>query len=510
VNDWQTYLADLSRIWPEITLSATVLVALVCDLLLGGRDTRFTGYVTLFGAALSVYFVAQDLAAHGGGAGQSVFGLMWVDGFALYFKLLLGLGLVCVVLLSIFFRGFQRDGVGEYYSVLSAAALGGFFLVSTTNLLMMFLALQLLSISSYVLAGFMKRERRSSEAAMKYLVYGALSAGAMLYGFSLLYGHCGSLELSELGKAFARNIGPEGETLGLPALSVVVAMVLVIAGFGYKIAAAPFHFWSPDVYEGAPTPVTTFLAVVSKAASFGMVVRFFSAFDQDLGTVHLSQILAALAAVSMTFGNLGAMLQDNMKRLLAYSSIAHSGYLLMGVAAMVTPAGAKGATFGGLMMSGGQAVSFYLAAYLLMNLGAFAVVVYISNRYGIESVDRYAGLGWKAPVAGAMMVIFCASLTGLPPTFGFIGKWALFNAVLEKGLYWLAVVAGINTVISLFYYFRIVKALFFRGEEEAFPSPRAGVPVLGLMTLLVVLGALNLYYGIWFPQVAELISRLTI
>jgi NADH-quinone oxidoreductase subunit N len=296
--------------------------------------------------------------------------------------------------------------------------------------------------------------------------------------------------------------GEEG--LSQAGIGILVSLVLVLAGFGYKIAAFPFHFWSPDVYEGAPTPVTTFLAVVSKIASFGMILRFFGgAFVGGEATSPLiGQIVALLAAASMFYGNLTALVQDNAKRMLAYSSIAHSGYLLMGVAAMLTP----GATSADL--TGGQSVAFYLAAYLTMNLGAFGVVIYFSNRYGIESIRQYQGLGWKSPIAASMMTIFLLSLTGIPPTVGFVGKWYLFLPVLEKGLIWLAVVAAINSVISLCYYFRIIKALLLKSEEEALPSPRTHAFAGGLLLILTVLGGCTLYFGVAFGGLSELVKAL--
>jgi NADH-quinone oxidoreductase subunit N len=503
--DWAAYQADLLTIWPEIILSITVLLALISDLVLRGKDTRVTGWITILGTLFALYFVCKSYPMDG--ASTRSFGLLLHDPFAMFFKLLLGSGLLVVLFLSVCFRGFDRDGIGEYYSIITAAVLGGFFLVSTDHLVMVFLALETLSISSYVLAGFLKKDIRGSEAAIKYLVYGVFSSGAMLYGFSLLYGYSGSVHLSEMGAAVFGYLAPAEGGLGSEGLGVLVAFVLVLTGFGYKVAAFPFHFWSPDVYEGAPTPVTTFLAVVSKVASFGMILRFCSNVFTQQGEISpvLGQVVAILAAASMFYGNISAMLQTNAKRLLAYSSIAHSGYLLMGVAAMLSPAsegltGSYGATLGG-----GQAVAFYLAAYLPMNLGAFAVVLYFSNRYGVESVDRYAGLGWKAPIAGIMMVIFLTSLTGIPPTVGFVGKWYLFLPVLEKGMTWLAVVAGINSVISLFYYFRFVRAMFFETPQEEL-SPRRGAFSLSLVTLVSILGLVTVYFGLRFGTLSELVQ----
>jgi NADH-quinone oxidoreductase subunit N len=345
----------------------------------------------------------------------------------------------------------------------------------------------MLSITSYVLAGFLKKERRSSEAALKYLVYGALSSGVMVFGFSILFGMVGSLKLSEVGGFVAGNM------TGEYGAAVTVATVMVLMGFCFKIAAFPFHFWCPDVYEGAPTPVTTFLAVCSKAAGFGLILRFVNDVfivggDGGFGA-EIAFFVGILSAVTMTYGNITAIKQDNLKRLLAYSSIAHAGYLLMGVAAFFAAMDGAGKV---------DAVVFYLIAYLIMNLGAFGVVIYLANRFGRETIEGYKGLGWRAPYCCGFMVIFLLSLTGIPPTIGFIGKWKLFVAVIDQGMYWLAVVAAVNSVVALFYYFRIAKALFFESPAEG-EIERQGSSVQGLfVVLLCVLGVAAVYYGVYW------------
>jgi NADH-quinone oxidoreductase subunit N len=304
-------------------------------------------------------------------------------------------------------------------------------------------------------------------------------------------------------------------------------VVLCLVGFGYKVAAFPFHFWSPDVYEGAPTPVTTFLAVVSKIASFGMILRFFGGVPNGSeGAAPLASAIAAVAACSMTFGNLAAMVQQNAKRLLAYSSIAHSGYLLAGVAALVAPgaahavadaaAGGEHAAGGhGVIealgtISGGQAVAYYAAAYLLMNLGAFAVVIHLSNRFGTESIDGFAGLGWKAPVAAGALVLFLLSLTGIPPTVGFIGKWYLLQPIWDKGLHWLAVLMVLNSVVSLFYYFRIARSLFLKDASQALASPRKGAFATELTVVAVTLAVGTVWFGVSLSWLSDLVLSLRV
>ncbi len=508
------YLQDLSRIWPEILLSVTALMALLCDLLLKGKETRVTGWVTAIGVLFTLGWICRDFA---GADGSRIFGLMLHDRFAMFFKLLITTGLLIVTLLSIFFRGFQKDGVGEYYSILVIAAVGAFFMVSTDNLLLMFLALETLSISSYALAGFLKRDVRSAEASMKYLVFGALSSGAMVYGFSLLYGFAGSLELPQIATTVRTLLQGGEHGLDAAGIGCAIAVVLSLAGFGYKVAAFPFHFWSPDVYEGAPTPVTTFLAVVSKVASFGMILRFFGGIPHGgEGSAPLAAVIAAIAACSMTFGNLAAMLQENAKRLLAYSSIAHSGYLLAGVAALVAPGAAAGGHEGGAAhalvagLTGGQAVTYYAAAYLLMNLGAFAVVIYLSNRFGCQTVASMAGLGWKAPIACGTLVLFLLSLTGIPPTVGFVGKWYLLQPIWSKGLHWLAVTLVLNSIVSLFYYFRLARSLFLKDESQVLASPRKNAFGAEITAIAVALAIATVWFGVSLRWLADLVLSIHI
>lgn len=485
------YLNDLHYIWPEVVLTVAVILALFSDLILKGTNQRMTGGISAFLTLLVIYFIAR---LWGEGSVQAPFGIMLVDNFALFFKMLAAVGLLVILLFSLFFKEFNRDGIGEYYAVILTSTLGVFFLVSTDHLLLLYLSLEMLSITSYVLAGFLKKEMRSSESALKYLVFGALASGVMVFGFSLFYGLAGDMRLGAIGQFLGAHFGEYQNT-------VIVASIMVLMGFAFKIAAFPLHFWCPDVYEGAPTPVTTFLAVVSKAAGFGMLLRFFwlvFAWDQsfnDLWSPKLAILLGVLSAVTMTYGNITAMKQSNMKRLLAYSSIAHAGYMLMGVAALLTASG------GSPSFVGVDAIIFYLVTYLIMNLGAFGFVMYMSNKYGKEEVDDYTGLGWKSPYASAFMVVFLLSLVGIPPTIGFIGKYKLFIAVIDEGIYWLAVCAAVNSVISLFYYFRIAKALFLRDVPEGAEVTEGGlrVPAQGLVVaLLAVLGVATVYYGIYW------------
>jgi len=480
----------MKAIAPELVLTALALGVLVLDLLMKGKNSRIVGYCTVIGLAA----VGVMLAARVGDAPQTVFGMVTVDSFGTYFKLFTVASLIVVSVFVMSDRRERQHGIGEYYFLLLGAAVGIFFMVSTYHLLLLVLGIELLSLSSYALAGFHKGDRKSGEAAMKYVVFGGLSAGVMLYGISLLYGLTGTFELTEM----ASQSGLSGQLAGSP-LPVAIAVVLVLAGFAYKMSVVPFHFWTPDVYEGSPTPVTTFLAVASKAAGVGALLRFLGGLfiGTDLAQVQeavaeyggqVGQLIAILAAVTMTLGNFAAMRQSSLKRMLAYSSIAHAGYVLIGVAAM--------------SQVGFSAAMYYLAAYYFMNLGAFGVLLYFEGSVGSDKIDALRGYGYKAPLISIAMIAFLVSLTGLPPTIGFYGKYLLFVVGIEAELYWLVVVAALNSVISLFYYFRVAKALFLKDETD---KSVVAQPLFAGM--LGVLGVLTVLFGLIPGTIQDLVDR---
>lgn len=465
------YLDGLASIAPEIVLTVTALGALVLDLVAKGRDSVRVGYLTLAGLAATAWF----LFGQWGEPSHTVYGMVAIDQFGNFFKLFSTAALASVVLYVMHDRRERRHGIGEYYFLLVGALIGIFFMVSTSNLLLMVLGFELLSLSSYSLSGFHKGNRKSAEASMKYVIFGGLSTGIMVYGISLLYGLTGTIDLAKM--AGSTNLVAQVTSNPIP---FGIATVLVLAGFAYKISLAPFHFWTPDVYEGAPTPVTAFLAVASKAAGFGALLRFLSALFLDAeGTPlggyggRVGTMLALLAAVTMTLGNLAALRQSSLKRMLAYSSIAHAGYVMIGIACM---------TRGGF-----TAAMYYLAAYYFMNLGAFGFLVYFEGVTGSDTVDSLKGMGFKAPLISMVMVAFLVSLTGLPPTVGFYGKLLLFYEGVHGGLMWLVVVAALNSVVSLFYYLRVARALFLSkaSDREAAPAPvlTGFVAVLGVATV---------------------------
>ncbi len=465
---------SLSLFLPELAVTAAILLIVVVHV--AGRNPKSAApaVLSLAGVGAALLFTALQTPT----PASSLFdGMVALDGFAVFFKALTALVTIVVVFLSMESRELADRSQAEYYVFLLSVLLGMFLLSSSTDIVMLYLSLELVSIPSYLLAGYIKKREGSIEAATKYVVYGATASGVMIYGFSLLYGMAGTTQIGEIGRVLANGGGTT---------AMYLAAMMVAVGFGYKIAAVPFHMWSPDVYEGAPTPITAFLSVGPKAAGFAVLVRFFYTVfavpDVAAGAWKLSGgvdwtlLFAVLSAVTMSVGNLVAIKQNNVKRLLAYSSIAHAGYMLMGFV-LLSPAGLK-------------AILFYLVVYLFMNLGAFYVVILVANGTRSEDIADYSGLGNRAPFIAISLAIFLFSLTGIPPFSGFIGKVYLFAEVINKGVYWLAVVAALNSVVSLYYYARIVKVMFLEEPKDksgiaVSPVPRAVLCLLAIPTLLL-------------------------
>jgi NADH-quinone oxidoreductase subunit N len=360
-------------------------------------------------------------------------------------------------------------------------------MTGASHLLMMYLGLELSSISAYLLTGFTKEAEDSSEASLKYIIYGSFSSGTMLFGISILYGLTGTFDIYQISSAIMLR--------EVSIIALLIAGVLIMVGFGYKISAVPFHFWTPDVYQGAPITITAFLSVASKAAGFAMLIRFFtiSFFNPAIGNLgegfratfsgfDWNIILAVLSVLSMTIGNFVALWQTNLKRLLAYSSIAHAGYMLMGVVV--------------LSNSGISAVLIYFVVYLLMNLGAFYSVMVIAEKTGSEDIDSYKGLGYRAPFIGVALTVFLLSLTGIPPTAGFIGKLYLFASLIEAKWFWLAIVGVLNSVVSLYYYVRIIRNMFLRSPEgSSEPLKISFAQLIVVLIMLIPTLLLGLYFG---------------
>jgi NADH-quinone oxidoreductase subunit N len=458
-----TFSQSIRFFWPEVTLALAFVLAMILEFSLR-RRTRVVPAVVLLGliaALVELPFIPAEPAGLFGG-------LAAIDPFAVFFKLLILATSIVIVLFSLQSRELARDAarMGEYYCFIAVLTLGMMLMSGANNLLMIYLSIELVSITSYILAGFSKSRARSNEAALKYVLFGAVSSAVMLYGMSLLYGMTGSLDLVTMRQQLTLALYSHA-MVGWSIASLIAAIILVLAGFAYKISAVPFHFWTPDVYEGAPITITAFLAVASKAAGFAVLLRFFYVtFSQSMGGVAVwnplaglnwNMIIAAISVMTMTFGNVVAIWQDNLKRLLAYSSIAHAGYMLMGVVVMSS--------------NGIAAILLYLIMYFFMNLGAFYAVMVIADTIGSEHIDDYRGLARRAPFMTAGLSIFLISLTGLPPTAGFIGKLFLFSAVLESPYLWLALVGVVNSVISLYYYARVFRNMYLREAPDGNITP---------------------------------------
>lgn len=474
---------------PELVLVGTMLIGIIADLFYQREQSFRVGFWVITGLAIAA------LALFLTPAGESItlfMGTIVIDPFARMFKFVFLLATTVIILISLKTDELKSVRTGEYYVLITAMTLGMFLMASSVDLIMIYLSIEVVSIVSFILAGYLKTQVRSTEASLKYVIYGAFSSGIMLYGFSLLFGLTGTTKLFEIRESLA--------VLNGGTLTLTVAIVMITAGFGYKISAVPFHFWTPDVYEGAPTPITALLSVGPKAAGFALLIRvfntLFSGTDvfaasvwQSLEGLPWQEVMAGLAAITMTLGNVLAIQQSNVKRLLAYSSIAHAGYILMGIPV--------------LSQSGIYAVMFYVVVYLFMQLGAFFVVISIKNKFGTEDIEEYGGLGFKAPYLGVTMAIFLFSLTGLPPTAGFIGKFYLFSAVIEAKMYWLAIVGALNSVISLYYYMRIVKMMYLQGEREA----ELYLPPRFQTSLLAALAVPTVIFGVYWTPIADWIRN---
>ncbi len=479
-------IESLGAFWPELFLTGAIVLAVLVDLAsrAGGR-----GWVAVISFAALAAATTATVRLYGHEPSLLFSGMVALDPLANYAKLLVYVCTGLVLWISYLSPDTSELRMGEYAALLLTAALGMSLMASATNLLMAFVAVEMVSIPSYVLAGYLKHNPRSSEAALKYVLYGAASSGVMLYGLTLLFGLTGSTDLF----ALANQLGPETPHR----LVLLVAVGFVLAGLGFKISSVPFHFWTPDVYEGAPIPVAAFLSVASKAAGLILMLRFFltglATPGSDGGWLAVGQIdwpslIGWIAAATMTVGNLAALGQRNIKRLLAYSTVAHAGYMLMGFVA--------------LSHLGVRAMLIYLAVYLLMNLGAFFVVALVARGARGEDIQTYRGLGARSVVLSVTMAIFMFSLTGLPPTAGFVGKLYLFSALIQKHVYWLAIVGIVNSVISLFYYARVVKAMFL--EEGELPPVRVG---FGAAALLWALAVPTVVLGIYWPPLVRWVEQ---
>ena len=444
---------------PEISLCGLAIVVILLDLFL--KRKWILGAVSVAGLIVPAAFTLALWDRNE----TSFNGMLVVDEFSLFFNLFF---LVCAALVILSsmdyvtkFRAFQ----GEYYALVLLSAVGMMLMAATRELISVYVALELTGISLYALTGFLK-DPKSSEAGMKYLLLGAVASAVLLYGMAMVFGLTGSTHFKDIAQAIPVDL------VDNPAL--LMGMVLLVAGFGFKIATVPFQMWVPDVYEGAPTPITAYLSVASKAAGFAVILRVFY---EALGPLSLDwgMMFGVLAAITMTLGNVVAIAQTNIKRMLGYSSIAQAGYLMMGLAA-VSALGRSG-------------LVFFLIAYALTNLGAFIAIIAISNKTGSDLISDYSGMAKRAPLLALALGLCLISLTGLPPTAGFMAKIYIFNAAVDYDLMWLVIIAVINTAISAYYYLRVIKVMYLGAplSEEAVPSSGALRAALSVTCLGVLL-----------------------
>lgn len=454
----------LLAILPEILLLVLAGLILVLDALWRPSQRQMLGWITAAGVGL-ILVVALLYGRPQTDAKLIFGGTLRHDWTGFIFKVLFLFSASVTSLLSIGSKGYGDRG--EFYALILVSTLGMSLMAAAADLVMLYLAIESTSIPLYVLAGFLRQDDFSAEAGIKYFLFGALTSTVMLYGFSLIYGLAGETNLYAMA-----NLLGQGE-FSLPLMIAVGALVLV--GFGFKVAAVPFHFWTPDVYQGAPTPITAFVSTASKAAGFAVLLRFMLVVFPEL-QAYWAGIVTALAAATMTLGNILALAQRDIKRLLAYSSIAHAGYALIGLVAVST--------------LGAASTVFYLIAYVVTNLAAFAVVVLFARSANSDRIEDYAGLSRRSPVLAIAMLVAMLSLAGMPPLAGFVAKFYVFAAAVQSGLIWLAVLGVLNAIVGLYYYLTILKVVYlYRSEDDdkPIPVPRGAALALGLCSAAIIL-----------------------
>jgi len=484
-------MLNFGLIIPELTLAATAIIVILLDLFIQRK-----GVLAVVGI-VGVVVAAGFAIAMWGGSSQLIFNdMLVVDNFAVFFKLLFLVIVALVMLASTDYVSKLSRFQGEYYALVLLSALGMMLMAATSELISIYIALELTSISLYALVGFLK-DPKSTEASLKYLLLGAVASAVLLFGMALVFGFTGQTQLGEI----ARSI--QGMSLSgvMSSPGLILGMVLMIAGFGFKIAAVPFHMWVPDVYEGAPTPITAYLSVASKAAGFAVILRiFYSAFGLPSWlSLDWGLVFAVLAAIGMTLGNIIALPQTNIKRMLGYSSIAQAGYLMVGLAVVGIASAAD--------VVGRSALLFFLASYALTNLGAFTAIIAISNKVNSDLIKDYAGMGRRAPLLALALTLCLISLIGMPPAAGFMAKFYIFSGAVQHDLLWLVIIAVINSVISAYYYLRVVKVMW-TGK----PASAAKVPSSGALRVALGLSCLGvLFLGIvpgFAMKLAEMAAKM--
>ncbi|MFA4836751.1 MAG: NADH-quinone oxidoreductase subunit N [Dehalococcoidia bacterium] len=471
---------DWYLVSPELSLCALAVLVILLDLVIEKKDVL--AVISVLGLIVPLGFTISLC-----GENDTTFnGMLAVDNFALFFKFLF-IGITAMVIMSS--REYVSTKIehlrGEFYALLLLSALGLMLMAAAREMITIYVALELSGMSLYALVSFLK-DRKSAESGIKYILLGAIASTTLLYGMVLIFGLTGTTHLEGIRDAIVTN--------GLREPALILGLVLIASGFAFKISAVPFHMWAPDVYEGAPTPVTAYLSVASKAAGFAVILRiFFTAFDApDWLHSDWSLLFGVLAAITMTVGNVIAIHQTNIKRLLAYSGVAQAGYLMVGLAA-ANAAGQSG-------------IMFFLVAYALANLGAFIVVIAISNKIGSDEISDFSGMIKRAPVLALVLAICLISLTGIPPTAGFMGKLFVFKSAMDEGMLWLVIFGVVNSVIAAFYYFKVVKVIFLGAPKsnEMVPSSNALRLTLVVSTIGVLILGIYPYVLLNLTDIADI------
>jgi NADH-quinone oxidoreductase subunit N len=477
--------AWVAALAPEIGLTILLFIVLIYDRYLKPEERRRVGLMTAWGGLITLLVVLGlwyffDLPNAQWSLAESMMwgGMLRFDTVSLAFTVFFLVALILTSLLAMDVPYLQR---GEFYALLISAAIGFCLMGGSADLIMLYVALELASISSYVLAGFATKEKFSAEAGMKYFIYGAFATGVMLYGLSLLYGVTGETNIYVIGNLVSVALPPEVNAV------ILLAAALALVGFGFKISAVPYHFWTPDVYQGSPTPFTAYVSTASKAAGFAVLMRVFTsgAFG-DISNFSPTNapgwwaMVVSICIITMTLGNLVAIFQTNIKRMLAYSSIAQAGYVLIG--------------FVTLSQDGTGASMFYLLMYVFTNIAAFGVIILVSNITGSDEVSDLDGLNRRSPVLALIMLFAVLSLGGIPPTAGFFGKFFVFRASVDAGLWWLALIGILNAFVALYYYLGIIKHMYlYRSDDEEIAIPVSRAAQIGLIISIFFV----LYLGVF-------------
>jgi NADH-quinone oxidoreductase subunit N len=475
-------ILDLKQSYPEIILTVSLLCVVIADISLPRIRRSVTFILTGLGLIFAFLSVVPLFQAQ---SGTLFYGVIAIDQMAVFFKCFLILASFLVLLATPGSRELPQRHLGEFYALLLSVTLAMLLLASSVDMLMLYLSLEMVSVGSYIMVGYLSNDRQSNEASLKYFLFGAVATGCMLYGMTLLYGLTGTTKLAAIRGILASSLSG-----GSNSAMLLIATFLIFAGFGFKTAAVPFHFWCPDVYSGAPTPVTAFLSVAPKAAGFAILIRFFftglSVSDSTghwtaLNWIDWQSLFLAISILTMLLGNIAALRQDNMKRMLAYSSIAHAGYIFMGAVVLTS--------------QGLQSILIYLITYLFMNLGAFFIVIEVFNRTGSFDLKDYRGLYRRSPFLTISMSIFMLSLMGIPPFAGFFGKLYVFAAAVNTNLAWFAVVGALNSVVAVYYYARVIKTMIIETAED---NSRMQIPWTGQVLVWIMLlptAGLVLFWG---------------